>query len=165
MNEEWKPISTAPGYRISNLGRVSSPKRAVMTPGTDTYGYKQVYLGTADLPVGKRRVLVHHLVLEAFGGPRPDGAICRHLNGQRDDNRIENLAWGTMRENAEDRSNHGRSNAGERSPSAKLSPSKVVQIRRLKSEGVTYRSLIALYGVTKSALLDVVKGRTWRNVL
>jgi hypothetical protein len=36
---------------------------------------------------------VHVLVLEAFAGPRPPGAVGRHLNGDKLDNRIKNLKW------------------------------------------------------------------------
>lgn len=50
---------------------------------------------------------VHHLVLFAFAGPRPDGSECRHLNGISNDNRPENLAWGTRRENVADSIVHG----------------------------------------------------------
>lgn len=52
----------------------------------------------------KVKYLVHHLVLFAFAGPRPDGMIGRHLNDVRHDNRLANLAWGTYKENGEDRS-------------------------------------------------------------
>lgn len=50
----------------------------------------------------------HHMVLLAFVGPRPAGMECRHLNGIPDDNRIENLAWGTRKENIADTIRHGR---------------------------------------------------------
>lgn len=46
---------------------------------------------------------VHHIVLEAFGFPRPDGYMARHINDIQTDNRIENLAWGTAKDNANDR--------------------------------------------------------------
>ena len=51
--------------------------------------------------------LVHRLVLEAFVGPRPEGMVARHLNGDPGDNRLENLAWGTQSENNYDKVRHG----------------------------------------------------------
>ena len=43
---------------------------------------------------------VHRLVCEAFHGPAPfEGAVVMHLNEIPDDNRAENLRWGTQREN------------------------------------------------------------------
>jgi hypothetical protein len=34
---------------------------------------------------------VHHLVLEAFVGPRPEGLVCCHWDGDPGNNRLENL--------------------------------------------------------------------------
>jgi hypothetical protein len=50
---------------------------------------------------------LHHLVLEAFVGPRPPGMQCRHINGDSLDNRLENLAWGTASEDNYDRVRNG----------------------------------------------------------
>jgi hypothetical protein len=54
-----------------------------------------------------RCVFVHRLVLEAFVGPMPPGAVSRHLNGDPTDNRIENLAYGSQSENQLDAIRHG----------------------------------------------------------
>lgn len=50
---------------------------------------------------------IHRVVLESFVGPRPEGQECRHLNGNPLDNRLENLCWGTRKENAHDAIKHG----------------------------------------------------------
>lgn len=55
-----------------------------------------------------RTTRVHVLVLEAFDRPRPKGAVCRHLDGNPINNHLSNLAWGTHKENTEDRKRHGR---------------------------------------------------------
>ena len=53
--------------------------------------------------LGKMRThLAHVWVLEAFVGPRPKGAVARHLNDDPVDNRLENLSWGSRTENMED---------------------------------------------------------------
>lgn len=68
-------------------------------------GYLMVSLSRA----GRRySVLVHRLVAEAFHGPRPADAQIRHLNGDRRDNRPENLAYGSASQNMQDRIEHGR---------------------------------------------------------
>jgi hypothetical protein len=52
---------------------------------------------------------VHRLVAEIWlPDPLPGQIQVRHLNGDPFDNRLENLAWGTARDNAEDRMRHGR---------------------------------------------------------
>ncbi len=44
-------------------------------------------------------IFVHHAVLLAWVGPRPEGYECDHLNGNGADNRLENLEWVTPEEN------------------------------------------------------------------
>lgn len=50
---------------------------------------------------------VHILVKEAFDGPTPDGLMVCHENGIADDNRLENLYFGTSQQNALDAIRHG----------------------------------------------------------
>ena len=45
------------------------------------------------------RILVHHAVLSAWVGPRPEGMECDHINGDSLDNRLCNLEWVTHEEN------------------------------------------------------------------
>lgn len=49
----------------------------------------------------------HHLVLLAFEGKRPDGMDeIRHLDGNKLNNDLSNLAYGTTKQNAADRKIH-----------------------------------------------------------
>jgi hypothetical protein len=61
-----------------------------------------------------RHAYVHHLVAEAFHGPRPNYlAVARHLNDVKTDNRLENVAWGTRKENAADMRRNREKAAGQ----------------------------------------------------
>lgn len=74
-----------------------------MSPSTSD-GYRLLTLCAG----GKRTNRpVHQLVVLAFIGPRPEGMEVRHLNGIRSDNRLENLMYGTKKENMADRALHG----------------------------------------------------------
>jgi hypothetical protein len=53
------------------------------------------------------KCLVHRLVAEAFHGKAPAGMMVRHLDGNSFNNRADNLAWGTAKENAADSMAHG----------------------------------------------------------
>ena len=50
---------------------------------------------------------VHALVAAAFIGPRPDGLLIRHLDGNPRNNRVGNLQYGTGSENQRDAVVHG----------------------------------------------------------
>lgn len=53
---------------------------------------------------------VNYLVLETYNRFRKLNKVCRHLNGKSLDNRLTNLKWGTLSENALDRVKHGKQN-------------------------------------------------------
>jgi hypothetical protein len=74
---------------------------------------------------------VHRLVLEAFVGPRPPGHLCRHLNGVPDDNRVENLAWGTPKENGEDAVRHREMKAERKHPLQRHAPETLAALKEL----------------------------------
>ena len=102
MTEMWKPIVNWP-YAVSDQGRVMRLKAARRThPGLilkswPMYkGYLQVELREKPR---RKRAAVHRLVLEAFIGPCPEGKEANHINGDKLDNRPENLEWVTSSEN------------------------------------------------------------------
>lgn len=110
MVEEWREVVGYEGeYIVSNLGRVRS------LPGGKRHGklLKQAlsgYPGNQYLHVGFRGTdtkAVHVLVARAFLGPRPEKLDVCHNNGDRLDNRLDNLRYGTRKENMTDRDEHG----------------------------------------------------------
>lgn len=59
--------------------------------------------GYCDIGYDNKRYLRHRIVWEMFNGEIPDGMVVRHLNDVKGDDRIENLAIGTYRDNCLDR--------------------------------------------------------------
>ena len=171
MTEHWVAIEGFNGlYEVSSEGRVRSlfdnrrnarifPK--ILKPGL-VHGYHQYVL----MKHGKRHNLkAHAAVLRAFVGPRPEHMEARHLNGCRTDNRVSNLLWGTQKENALDRVQHG-SCAGERNARAKLTEQAVAAIRlRYAASDVTHKQLAAEYGVARCVISFAIARTTWPKVL
>lgn len=106
MNETWRPLVGYEGlYEVSNYGRFRNSKRMKLKKTTpDKFGYHQVRLSKDGIPATK---LAHRLVLETFVGPCPDGMETRHLDGDPANNKVNNLAWGTIEENRRDTVKHG----------------------------------------------------------
>jgi hypothetical protein len=100
---------------------------------------------------------VHVLVLLAFVGPAPEGTECRHLNGIRTDNRLENLAWGTRAENVADMMRHGTC------ARSRLTWEEVWEIRRRFVSGETVTSLMREFRVVRTNIHNIVKGKTWKE--
>jgi len=119
--ECWLPIPGYEGYyEASDLGRIRSLDRIIVGGGCcprrrkkgqilrgrpNNHGYPSVYLSKDG---HRRNITVHSLILLTFRGPRPEGRIIRHLNGDQLDARLENLVYGTFSENNLDTLRHGR---------------------------------------------------------
>ena len=112
MDKIWKDIEGAEGsYQVSNLGRVRSLDRYVSSKGglcfkkgavkslfVSNVGYLRVHLHLEDGPVNKS---VHRLVASAFL-PNPfDLAQVNHLDGVKENNRVDNLVWSSASENVQ----------------------------------------------------------------
>lgn len=104
-SEAWAPIPRHPDYEVSTLGRVRSWKTYGPVKPRILVTHMEGGYVRATLSRAQRRV--HQLVLEAFVGPRPEGLLTRHLDGDPTNNRLDNLAYGTPSENMRDRRDHG----------------------------------------------------------
>jgi hypothetical protein len=171
---QYRDIDGFPGYRVGDDGsvwshwkrgrwkRLSQSWRRLRTP-CDDHGYPQVNLYRPG--VGSRRHFkVHELVLLAFVGGKPKGLCTRHLNGDRTDNRVSNLAYGTYSENSADTEAHGRTSRGVCRPLAKLSDAWVAEIRRRVAEGEKQKDLAEEFGVSTTTICNTVSGRVWSHV-
>lgn len=97
------------GYFVSESGRVWGPgKHGQGCLMKQNPGNKHGHLEVSIRIDGKRiHKYVHRLVAEAFIPNPYNYPIVRHLNGDPEDNRVENLAWGTQTDNMRDAINDG----------------------------------------------------------
>ena len=105
--EIWKDIEGYEGmYQVSNLGRVKAldrrdnkgklQKEKLRKFGTKKDGYKIISLSKNNK---LKSYVLHRIVAKAFV-PNPDNLPeIDHINGIRDDNRVENLRWCTRQQN------------------------------------------------------------------
>lgn len=103
--EIWKDIEEFKGlYQVSNLGRVRSidrlityrtgtkrlTKGTILTIGQNKLGYQQVSLSKNDKMYSRR---VHRLVANAFIKNTKNYKEVNHIDGNKKNNKVENLEW------------------------------------------------------------------------
>ena len=94
-DEQWREWPQDPRIMVSNKGNVISRKRGAPYPLKVCHtnsGYQVVGGGTSSL-------LVHRLVAETWIDNPNHYEEVNHINGNKDDNRVENLEWVTPSQN------------------------------------------------------------------
>ncbi len=97
MEEDWQIIDSYPRYLISNLGNVlNRENNRILKSSANTNGYPKVHLARDG---NYKSMPVHRLVAFAFLSGYFEGALVNHIDGNRQNSRVDNLEWITHREN------------------------------------------------------------------
>src|SRR3990167_4831033 len=105
--------------------------------------------------------LMHRLVAEHFISNPYKKKVVNHINGIKDDNRVENLEWVTSQENALHCLKIGLQKLnGEYNGNSKLTEKIVKEIRSLKSR--TYTDIGKMFGVSRVQVSNIINKRQWR---
>lgn len=89
--ETWKDIPGYEGrYQVSSLGRVRTDSGKIMSLELTQRGYFRVELWSSH---SRKRFKVHRLVAIVFIPNPKNLPQVDHINGDKTDNRVENLRW------------------------------------------------------------------------
>lgn len=183
--EVWLPVVGWEGlYEVSNRGRVRSldrlliftrvrlkivqqcrvvrKGRMLVCHGQQSSGYLAVNLSREHQ---MSRKVVHRLVMQAFVGPGAYGEQVNHINGDKCDNRLENLEWVTPAENTRHAFALGlRFTRRGYKVKYRVTPTQVKEIRCLSAEGWSLRMLVDRFDAPMSTINRIVLRQTWKNV-
>ena len=104
---------------------------------------------------------VHRLLLETFVGPCPEKHEALHINGDRLDNRLENLRWGTRKENVADAIKHGTATIGTKNSQAKFNKENLNEIEKMRSQGMTAKQIANHFKVSETTVRRVHSKKTY----
>jgi len=117
-DSRWQPVPDYESYEAHPDGYIRSidhevrsrgggtrmVRGRVLNPTTRPDGYRQICLSQDGV---KRLYLVHCVIARTFLGPRPDGFDVCHGDGNKANNRVENLRYDSKSANNRDQVLHG----------------------------------------------------------
>ena len=100
--DQWRQPSPDLDVEVNREGQVRKKStKLIKTPQYDQFGYQYLSIKS---PEGKQKnYRVHRLVAQAFLPEYSEDLVVDHVNGIRDDNRLDNLAMKTQQENIQAR--------------------------------------------------------------
>lgn len=173
---EYRPVVGYEGYRVGSDGSVWSRRVAGKRWGdfSTTWRRLNIWLNKGGYPCVSMKAdkgsthpdlrRVHRLVLEAFAGPAPPGMECLHLDNNRANSAIDNLKWGTRKENMEQMVASGTSAKGIKNHKAKLTDDNIIAIRKLVLSGKTHKEIAREFGVVRSVISLISSRKIWKHV-
>lgn len=159
--------------RILSTSKGNTGKPGFLKPIKQVDGYCHVTLTAADK---SRKVFGAHVVIaEAYHGPRQDGMTVNHKNGDKSDNRSENLEWVTQSRNVRHAYETGLRtiNDGHKQRCKRLGIAKrkltfdqAEEIRRLFAAGGVSKTAIALkFGINRKSVGEIIQGRLYSEAV
>jgi len=158
---EWRVIPGVAGgrFEVSDDGRVRNARSKRVRRTSRRSGYVRV-------TIENKAYSAHRLVAMAFLPGDQGRPFVNHKNGDRGDNRVENLEWCTHGENMRHAVEAGLllPQYGRQNPAAKLCSVAVRVIRGGYACGVTQAKLAAMHGVTQSLVSKIIRREIWDHV-
>ena len=134
-----------------------------ISPWIGRNGY---YTVSAKLGSSRLKMLVHRLVAMAFVNGYAEGLTVNHINGNKLDNRPENLEWITRSDNTKHEWETGLVDLrGENAPNHKLTQRQVMHIRSALKLGVSANSLSIIANLNPSTIYLIQAGKRWRHLI
>jgi predicted XRE-type DNA-binding protein len=171
MTEEWKTIPDFTDYAVSDKGRVkrvvkrnNSWAGKILKPRKNSKGYLYVGLYCNSKMSEK---YVHCLVLSTFRRTYNDDAECNHRDGDKTNNKLDNLEFCTHSENMKHAyDTELNSHRGEKSHLSKLTECEVYLIKSmLYNTNYMQKEIATIFHVSRQAISLIKTGERWKHVL
>lgn len=168
--EIWKDIEGFENkYQISNLGNVKTldrydslgrfHKSKLLKISIEKDGYE--YITLLGNKGATKSFFIHRLVVHAFMTNLNDLPQINHKDGNKTNNKVDNLEWLTAKQNVRHALRTGLRKSGENHPWAILTNYQVQQVPVLLEQGLTQKAISKLYNVSYSCIKNICQKRKW----
>jgi hypothetical protein len=180
MKEIWKDIKGYKNlYQVSNLGRVKKLAHCIkhLNEGKirDHYFKEKIMRFDEHRTNGRLRITlhknnkhkrfqVHRLILETFIGKCPKEKQCCHKDDNPKNNKLNNLYWGTVKENIKDKIRNGKSCKGIKNGNSKLKDGEVLLIKKLLKNNIKQSLLAKIFKVSPTMIMYIKKEIEWKHI-
>lgn len=169
MQEIWIPIKYCSDYQISNFGRVKSLKRGGerllrLSHTKDGYVKCGLTINGCACRFRVNRLVAEHFIPNPYNKP-----TVNHKDGNKDNNRVDNLEWATLSEQMKHAYENGlkKPMRGTLQTVSKLTEDDVRYIRSHYKKRDKQFGMVALaeqFGVSSCCIKRVIKGITYQDV-
>lgn len=175
--EQWKDVIGYENlYKISNIGKIKSLPKTVNRGKFGTRYREEITLKQTFTPKGYNRIILrnnnikknfftHRLVAMAFIPNPLSLPQINHINGVKDDNRVENLEWCTNSHNILHAFSTGlkKPTKGTINGMSKLNEAQVLAIRN-KDNDMLNSDIAKLYMVNTKTIRNILNRKTWSHI-
>jgi len=156
-NELWLPVNDWPAYEVSSGGNVRRNGKPIKV-FYNNHGYLSFNVSRSN--TSRKMLRLHREVAKLFVAPF-FGPLVRHLDGHKENCLPDNLAWGTSKDNEDDKLKHGRRMNGEKHHQAKLTLAQVQEILKSDEPGTV---LAKRFSVVATTVRKIRRRESWRHL-
>lgn len=176
--EKWRhAVGFSDKYYVSNMGRLltmsahGKPNNPAIMKPCQSFDkrrseHRQGRYGYMKTAMDGQTVAAHRIVAQTWIPNSENKPFINHINGNKTDNRAENLEWCTGSENIKHAFRTGlmKKVIGENHHAARLTNE---QVRQFKWEWahdrkMTRKQYAEALGVSEAAIKDIIRGRSWK---
>jgi len=161
ISMRWHTIDGFGNYIITENGNVinnRTGKKLKFDYSGKSKKYKRVTLSCCGIT---KRFLIHRLVAEYFISNPNNKPQVNHIDGNAKNNKISNLEWCTQSENMKHAFRLGLQKPQRNCP--KLKESDIVDIFKMRKEGLYQRQIAEKFGVSREHVRDILNGKRWKR--
>lgn len=149
-------------YTISNKGVIRSLYTGkIIKQYLNRYGYYQVRLYKNRKP---RNFTVHRLVAETFIPNIHNAESVNHIDGNKTNNKVENLEWCSFSDNFNKAYNNGLLPKGTHNGNAIFNDEQIRFIRDAYKSGYSGRQLARVFNTTHDVIGDIISRKSYSNI-